>query len=118
MSSAWENGEVTNQSPFGGRMGRAYPTLPKGETVATFETYPEAQAAVDTLAKADFPVKELAIVGTDLTTVERVTGKLSWGRAARRGGHLGRVVRHLPRPAVLHLLADRHVARASSSRRC
>ena len=80
---------MTNQSPFGGRMGRAYPTLPKGETVATFETYPEAQAAVDTLAKAEFPVKELAIVGTELTTVERITGKLTWGRAAGAGALSG-----------------------------
>ena len=89
MSYAWENGDVTNQSPFGGRMGRAYPTLPKGETVATFETYPEAQSAVDMLAKAEFPVKELAIVGTDLTTVERITGKLTWGRAGGAGAISG-----------------------------
>ncbi|GAA1764418.1 general stress protein [Agromyces humatus] len=80
---------MTNQSPFGGRMGRQYPTLPKGETVATFETYPEAQSAVDALAKAEFPVKELAIVGTDLTTVERITGKLTWGRAGGAGAISG-----------------------------
>ena len=70
-------------------MARAFPTLPKGETVASFETYPEAQAAVDKLAKAAFPVKELAIVGTDLTSVERITGTLSWGRAAGAGALSG-----------------------------
>ena len=70
-------------------MARAFPTLPKGETVASFETYAEAQAAVDKLAKADFPVKELAIVGTDLTSVERITGTLSWGRAAGAGALSG-----------------------------
>jgi hypothetical protein len=70
-------------------MARAYPTLPKGETVASFETYAEAQAAVDKLAKATFPVKELAIVGTDLTSVERITGTLSWGRAAGAGALSG-----------------------------
>ena len=80
---------MSNQSPFGGRMARAYPTLPKGETVASFETYAEAQAAIDTLSKADFPVKELAIVGTDLTSVERITGRLSWGRAAGAGALSG-----------------------------
>lgn len=80
---------MTNQSPFGGRMGRTFPALPKGETVASFETYPEAQAAVDALAKAEFPVKELAIVGTDLTSVERITGKLTWGRAAGAGAISG-----------------------------
>jgi hypothetical protein len=85
----WENGGVTNQSPFGSRMTRTYPTLPGGETVASFETYAEAQAAVDALAKAAFPVKELAIVGTGLTSVERITGTLSWGRAAGAGALSG-----------------------------
>jgi pyruvate/2-oxoglutarate dehydrogenase complex dihydrolipoamide acyltransferase (E2) component len=80
---------VSTQSPFGGRVARAYPTLPKGETIASFETYGEAQAAVDALAKASFPVKELAIVGTDLTSVERITGTLSWGRAAGAGALSG-----------------------------
>ncbi|WP_211195864.1 general stress protein [Agromyces sp. H66] len=80
---------MTNQSPFGGRMARTYPTLPSGETVASFETYAEAQAGVDTLAKAGFPVKELAIVGTGLTSVERITGTLSWGRAAGAGALSG-----------------------------
>ena len=80
---------MTNPSPFGGRMARAFPTLPKGETVASFETYAEAQAAVDKLAKAAFPVKELVIVGTDLTSVERITGTLSWGRAAGAGALSG-----------------------------
>lgn len=80
---------MSNESPFRGRMARAYPTLPKGETVASFETYAEAQAAIDTLSKADFPVKELAIVGTDLTSVERITGRLSWGRAAGAGALSG-----------------------------
>ena len=86
---AWENDGVSSPSPFGGRTARTFPTLPKGETVATFETYPEAQAAVDRLAKAQFPVKELAIVGTDLTSVERITGTLSWGRAAGAGAISG-----------------------------
>ena len=57
--------------------------------VATYETYNEAQLAVDTLAKADFPVKELSILGNDLKTVERVTGKLTWGRVAAAGAASG-----------------------------
>lgn len=70
-------------------MSRQFPTLPKGETVASYETYAEAQSAVDRLAKAEFPVKELAIVGTDLTSVEHITGTLSWGRAAGAGALSG-----------------------------
>ncbi|MGR2751332.1 general stress protein [Agromyces arachidis] len=80
---------MSTQSPFGGRLGRTYPTLPKGETIASYETYQEAQSAVDRLAKAEFPVKELSIVGHDLTTVERITGKLTWGRAAGAGALSG-----------------------------
>ncbi|MFK4728133.1 general stress protein [Agromyces mediolanus] len=80
---------MSSPSPFGGRIAQAFPTLPKGETVASYETYAEAQAAVDRLAKAEFPVKELAIVGTDLTSVERITGKLTWGRVAGGGALSG-----------------------------
>ncbi|WP_216648832.1 general stress protein [Agromyces agglutinans] len=80
---------MTSPSPFGRRAAQPIPTLPKGETVASFETYQEAQQAVDKLAKAEFPVRELAIVGTDLTSVERITGKLTWGRAAGAGALSG-----------------------------
>ncbi|WP_022886208.1 general stress protein [Glaciibacter superstes] len=80
---------MSSQSPFGGRRGARFPTLPKGDVVQTYETYQEAQAAVDTLAKADFPVKELSIIGSDLKTVERVTGKLTWGRVAIAGAASG-----------------------------
>lgn len=80
---------MSNQSPFGGRRRGMFPTLPKGEAVATFETYPEAQQAVDTLAHADFPVNKLSIIGSDLKTVERVTGKLTWGRVALAGAASG-----------------------------
>jgi uncharacterized membrane protein len=63
--------------------------VPKGEVLGTYETYPEAQAVIDRLAKADFPVAQLSIVGNDLKTVERVTRKLSWSRAALEGALSG-----------------------------
>jgi hypothetical protein len=63
--------------------------LPRGEVLATYSTYADAQSAVDTLAKADFPVKQLAIVGNDLKSVERVTGKLTYGRVALAGAASG-----------------------------
>ena len=85
----WKNGGMSNQNPFGNRGAALFPVLPKGEVLATYETYAEAQAAVDTLAKADFPVKQLSIVGNDLKTVERVTGKLTWGRVALAGAASG-----------------------------
>ena len=75
---------------FGRTRARApLPTIPRGEAVATYDTYAEAQAAVDTLAKADFPVKQVSIVGNDLKSVERVTGKLSYARAGGAGAASG-----------------------------
>ena len=86
---AWKNGAMSNQSPFGTRGPVLFPVLPKGEIVASYETYGEAQQAVDRLAHADFPVKQVSIVGSDLKTVERVTGKLSYGRVALAGAASG-----------------------------
>lgn len=63
--------------------------VPKGDVLGTYETYPEAQAVVDRLAKADFTVADLSIIGNDLKTVERVTRKLSWNRAALEGALSG-----------------------------
>lgn len=79
---------MSNQSPFS-RRGQAFPTLPRGDVLGTYETYPEAQSVVDVLARREFPVKQLSIIGSDLKTVERVTGKLTYGRAAGAGAASG-----------------------------
>lgn len=57
--------------------------------LGTYETYDEALAVVDRLAKAEFEVKQVSIVGSDLHTVERVTGKMTYGRAALAGAASG-----------------------------
>lgn len=44
---------------------------------------------VDKLAKLDFDVRQLSIIGNDLKTVERVTGKLTYGRSAITGAVSG-----------------------------
>ena len=80
---------MSSQSPLDGRQRQVFPTVPKGEVVATFETYQDAQGAVDVLARADFPVAQVSIVGSDLKTVERVTGRLTWGRVAAAGAASG-----------------------------
>ncbi len=72
-----------------GRRAVPQPTLPKGDVLGTYETYAEAQSIVDRLSKADFEVKQLSIVGNDLKTVERVTGRLTYGRAALAGAASG-----------------------------
>ena len=56
-----------------------------GTVLASFPRYPEAQAAVDKLSDARFPVERTSIVGRDLRLVETVTGRLDWGRAALSG---------------------------------
>ncbi|MEW6420520.1 MAG: general stress protein [Deinococcota bacterium] len=53
--------------------------------VATYASYAEAQRAVDYLSDQRFPVERIAIVGEGLKTIEQVTGRLDWGRAAGLG---------------------------------
>jgi hypothetical protein len=88
-SLEWNNGWMSTPGPLNGRNRLLYPTLPRGEVVASFESYPQAQEAVDVLARADFPVDKVSIVGSDLKSVERVTGKLTWGRVALAGAASG-----------------------------
>jgi len=65
------------------------PTPPRGEQVAAYGTYLEAQRAVDHLADSEFPVQMVTIVGADLRMVERVTGRLSYPRVALAGAASG-----------------------------
>lgn len=56
------------------------PTPPTGWPIGSYASYEEAQRAVDHLADHDFPVADVTIVGVEPMLVERVAGKLSWGR--------------------------------------
>jgi hypothetical protein len=58
-------------------------------TVASFTSYEEAQAAVDKLSDLQFPVENLDIIGSDLRTVEHITGRLTSGRATTAGAASG-----------------------------
>ena len=53
--------------------------------LASYSRYADAQAAVDRLSDARFPVEATSIVGRDLRLVESVTGRLDYGRAALAG---------------------------------
>lgn len=57
--------------------------------VASYDDYAGAQAAVDRLSDAGFPVEHLDIIGSDLRLVERVTGRLTTRRAALAGAASG-----------------------------
>ncbi|MGK5632235.1 general stress protein [Streptomyces sp. URMC 123] len=58
-------------------------------TVASYDDYEAAQAAVDRLSDERFPVENLDIVGSGLRLVEHVTGRLTKGRAAALGAASG-----------------------------
>jgi len=53
--------------------------------LSTVGSYGEAQSIVNRLAQAGYDVSNIAIVGRDLVTVERVTGRLTYARVALRG---------------------------------
>ena len=61
-------------------------------TVATFDSYQEAERAVDYLSDQGFPVERVAIVGTGLKSVEQVAGRLTVGRAALAGAGQGATI--------------------------
>ena len=65
------------------------PTLPTGIQIASFDTYLEAQRAVDQLSDEQFEVQHTTIVGTDLRMVERITGRLSYPRVVLAGAMSG-----------------------------
>jgi len=61
------------------------PEPPSGLPVGSYPTYAQAQRAVDYLSDNKFAVENVTIVGTDLKLVERVTGRLTQGRAIAVG---------------------------------
>ena len=61
------------------------PEIPGGDVLSTVDTHGEAQSIVNRLAHAGYDVSNIAIVGRDLVTVERVTGRLTYARVALRG---------------------------------
>lgn len=65
------------------------PELPVGEIVSTYDRYEDAKHAVDVLARSGFPVQQVSIIGNDVRSVERVTGRLSYGRIAWMGAMSG-----------------------------
>ena len=59
------------------------------QSVGIYNTYDDAQRAVDYLADEKFEVQNLAIVGTELKSVERVLGRRSWGTVIASGVQSG-----------------------------
>ena len=59
------------------------------QSVGVYSTYADAQKAVDYLADEKFEVQNLAIVGTDLKSVERVLGRRTWSTVILSGVQSG-----------------------------
>ena len=57
--------------------------------IAAYDSYRDAERAVDYLSDNGFPVDRVAIIGSDLRLVEQVTGRMTYGGAALRGAVSG-----------------------------
>ena len=73
-------------APNGSDEARA---VPRGDVVGSYNSYLDAQKAVDYLADQQFPVQMVSIVGNELKMVERVTGRLTYPRVALSGALSG-----------------------------
>jgi len=51
-------------------------------SLGVYDQYTQAQRVVDYLSDHQFPVQNTAIVGTELKSVERVTGRITRGKVA------------------------------------
>jgi ascorbate-specific PTS system EIIC-type component UlaA len=60
-----------------------------GTTVASYPTYAQAQRAMDFLSDNRFPVEQASIVGTHLSLVENVLGRMTTGKSALTGAMTG-----------------------------
>ena len=56
-----------------------------GVQVGSYDSYEQAQAAVDYLSDEKFAVENVTIIGSDLRMIEKVTGRMSMGRAVAAG---------------------------------
>lgn len=65
------------------------PAVPQGEVIADFTQYVDAVAYVEKLVANNFPAGMIAIVGSDLRSVERVRGRMSYARVAINGAITG-----------------------------
>ncbi len=64
-------------------------SIPNGSAVSEFNDYQGAVAYVERIILGDFPATSIAIVGTNLTSVERVRARISYGRVAASGAAAG-----------------------------
>jgi hypothetical protein len=84
---------MATNTPFGGpgraAQGSSPMQLQFPQSLAVYDDYAAAQKAVDFLSDREFPVENCMIVGTELKSVERITGRLTTGKVAAGGALSG-----------------------------
>ncbi|WP_375423258.1 general stress protein [uncultured Friedmanniella sp.] len=75
---------MSQQRPLGSIFELQFP-----QSVGIYSSYADAQKAVDFLSDEKFEVQNLAIVGTELKSVERVLGRRSWSTVILAGVQSG-----------------------------
>jgi hypothetical protein len=81
---------MATNTPFGAPGTGASPLqLEFPQSLGVYGDYAAAQKAVDFLADNEFPVENCMIVGTELKSVERITGRLTTGKVATGGALSG-----------------------------
>lgn len=70
-------------------MAKKFVAAPGAEIIAKFETYEAAVEHVEKLLAGNFPVRQIAIVGRGVRTVERTRGRINYARIALTGAFNG-----------------------------
>jgi len=84
MARLWQTSQMAKKN-LRGLQG----SIPNGSAVSEFNDYKDAVAYVERIILGDFPATSIAIVGTNLTSVERVRARISYGRVAASGAAAG-----------------------------
>jgi hypothetical protein len=58
-------------------------------SIGTYSSYVEAERAVDSLSDQAFPIERVAIIGTELRTIEQIVRRVTIARAALTGAGEG-----------------------------
>ncbi len=66
-------------------MAKKREALPSAEIIAKFDTYESAVEHVEKLLSGNFPVRQIAIVGRGVRTVERLRARVGYPRMALTG---------------------------------
>lgn len=73
-------------------MAKKSEAAPGAEIIAKFDNYESAVEHVEKLLAGNFPVRQIAIVGRGVRTVERTRGRINYSRIALTGALNGAIL--------------------------